>query len=214
MMDNALLQCGSPPSAGVRICQAVLNIVVLLLFALCAYASYQHFLTSRSMQSFGILAVNALFLGLFLARRPAAEESPSLSLWLLGIAGTALPLLLRPSDAPGLVRIGTLIQITGMLMIAAGLLSLRRSFAVVPANRGICVGGLYRIVRHPIYISELVAVLGAVLVSPTPLNWLLWLCECGLQVARARAEENLLSRDPAYCAYRARVRYRLIPGVI
>jgi protein-S-isoprenylcysteine O-methyltransferase Ste14 len=214
MMENALLQGGSPTSAGVRICQAGLNIVVLLLFALCAYVSYQHFLTSRSIQSFGILAVNALFLGLFLARRPAAQESPSLSLWLLGVAGTALPLLLRPSEVPGFVRVGSVIQVTGMILIAAGLLSLRRSFAVVPANRGVRVGGLYRIVRHPIYISELVAVLGAVLVSPTALNWLLWLCECGLQVARARAEENLLASDPAYCLYRERVRYRLIPGVI
>ena len=200
--------------SAVGICKAGLNILVLLLFGLCAYASYRHFLASRSIQSFGILAVNTMFFGLFLARRPAAAESPSLPLWVLGVAGTALPLLLRPSEAAGWVPIGTTIQVIGMAMVTAGLLSLRRSFAVVPGNRGVRVGGLYRVVRHPIYISELVAVLGAVLVSPTIWNWSLWLCECGLQFARARAEEDLLSSDPVYRAYRARVRYRLIPGVI
>jgi protein-S-isoprenylcysteine O-methyltransferase Ste14 len=53
-----------------------------------------------------------------------------------------------------------------------------------------------------------------VLVNPALANWLLWLCECGLQVARALAEENLLLSDPEYRAYRARVRYRLVPGLV
>jgi protein-S-isoprenylcysteine O-methyltransferase Ste14 len=198
----------------VRICQAALNILILLLFALCAYSSYRHFLVSRSIQSFGILAVNSLFLGLFLTRRPAVAESSSLSLWVLGFAGTALPLLLRPSDVPGFARLGTVIQVAGMILVVAGLLSLRRSFGVVPGNRGIRVGGLYRFVRHPIYVSEIVAVLGAVLLNPALANWLLWACECGLQVARALAEENLLLSDPEYRAYRARVRYRLVPGLV
>lgn len=135
-------------------------------------------------------------------------------LWLLAVAGTACPLLLRPSDAAGFMVVGSVIQIMGIVLIACGLSSLRRSFAVVPGNRGIRDGGLYRIVRHPLYFSELVALLGAVLVNPSAANWTIWLCECGLQYARARAEENFLSSDPAYRAYRERVRYRLIPGLI
>jgi protein-S-isoprenylcysteine O-methyltransferase Ste14 len=58
------------------------------------------------------------------------------------------------------------------------------------------------------------AVLGAVLVYPTTRNVLLWITLCGVQFARARAEEEFLSSDPVYRAYRARVRYRLIPGVL
>jgi len=34
------------------------------------------------------------------------------------------------------------------------------------------------------------------------------------QWVRARAEEQLLGADPGYAAYRQRVRYRLIPGLI
>jgi protein-S-isoprenylcysteine O-methyltransferase Ste14 len=42
----------------------------------------------------------------------------------------------------------------------------------------------------------------------------LWIALCGVQFARARAEEEFLSSDPLYRAYRERVRYRLIPGVV
>ena len=198
----------------VCIFQAALNTLVIALFLLLAVVSYRHFTASGSVRSFSILAVNALFLGLFLSRRAAKSETPRLSLWLLSLAGTALPLLLRPTDGVGFVGVGMAIQVTGIVMVAAGLLSLRRSFAVVPGNRGIRDGGLYRIVRHPIYISELIALLGAVLVSPTVTNWIIWLCECGLQFARARAEEDFLAADPVYRAYCKRVPYRLLPGLL
>lgn len=213
MIDIPKTRSLSPQSL-VRLCQATLNIAVLLLLALLAVSSYHHFAATRSVNSLGILAINSLFLGLFLTRRNATAETPALPLWLLGVAGTALPLLLRPSDGAGFVRVGSIIQLTGIVMVAAGLLSLRRSFAVVAGNRGVRDGGMYRIVRHPIYISELVALLGAVLVSPTAANWILWVCECVVQYARARAEEDFLSNDPVYRAYRDRVRYRLIPGVL
>jgi len=42
----------------------------------------------------------------------------------------------------------------------------------------------------------------------------LWLCEIALQLARAFAEERLLSEDPSYLQYRSRVKYRLIPRII
>ena len=210
---QSLQPMGSKPLI-LRLCQVAVNIFLIALFVLLAAASYRSFIASRSIQSFGVLAVNMLIVGLFLLRRPAKSETPHLSLWLLAVIGTALPLLLRPRGAAGFVGVGTAIQVTGMIMMTGGLLSLRRSFAVVPGNRGIRQGGLYRIVRHPIYFSELVALLGAVLVSPTVPNWTLWLCECGVQYARAIAEEQFLAADPTYRAYRGRVRYRLLPGFL
>jgi protein-S-isoprenylcysteine O-methyltransferase Ste14 len=198
----------------VRICQAALNILVVLLCLLLILASYRHFTSTHSLQSLGILAVNGLFLGLFLARRPAVAESKSLPEWILAVTAVGLPLLLRPGITGGFAVMGTTLQIAGIIMVLGGLLSLRRSFAVVPGNRGVRDGGMYRIVRHPLYASELIALLGTVLVSPSPWNWTIWILECALQVARARAEENFLGKDPVYRAYRARVRYRLIPGVV
>jgi len=197
-----------------RLCQATINMLMVVLFGLLVISAYHHFATTGSTRFLGIFAVNFLFLGLFITRRAAKEETDSLPLWLLAVAGTACPLLLRPSDGAGFMIIGSIVQVTGIMLIVCGLLSLRRSFAVVPGNRGIRDGGLYRIVRHPLYFSELVALLGAVLVNPSVANCTIWLCECGLQYARARAEENFLSRDPAYRTYSERVRYRLIPGLI
>ena len=199
---------------GSGLLQAAANILVLALFVLLAISSYRSFTSSGTLKSFGLLAVNALFVALFLARRPAKSESTSPWLWVLSIAGTTAPLLMRASGGDGFTAAGSFLQGAGLGMLAVALLSLRRSFAVVPANRGVRDGGLYRVVRHPVYISELVVCLGIVLSNPTLVNALIWLCECGVQFARACAEERLLGADPAYRAYRHQVRYRLIPGVL
>ncbi len=194
--------------------QIGVNLCVLALFALLAVSSYRHFALSGNIRSFGVLVVNALFLGLFVARSPARSESTSPGAWLLGVAGTALPLLMRPGEVTSLTRAGEVLQIAGLIALAAALLSLRRSFAIVAANRGVRIGGLYRLVRHPLYVSELIVFLGVVLASPSIGNIVVWLCECGLQFARACVEERFLAADPAYVAYRERVRYRLIPGLV
>lgn len=193
---------------------AAMNLLLILLFALLAIASYHRFAHSGSIRTFGVLAVNTLFLALFLTRRRARAETASTALWLLAFAGTALPLLMRPTADSAPLAFGSVVQLIGLVSVAVALLSLRRSFAVVPANRGIQDGGLYRLVRHPVYLSELTVLLGVALANPTVLNATIWLCECMLQFARARAEERFLSVDPVYRAYCQRVRYRLIPGVV
>jgi protein-S-isoprenylcysteine O-methyltransferase Ste14 len=164
--------------------------------------------------SFGVLAVNALFLGLFVTRPKPKSETSSLPIWLLATTGLALPLLLRPGGTVQYLSLGYALQVVGLAMIGAAILSLRRSFAVVPGNRGIRSGGLYRVVRHPMYLSELTTLLGVVLANLTAANLLIWVCTCGVQYVRARAEEDFLSPDPEYRAYRERVRYRFIPGVL
>jgi protein-S-isoprenylcysteine O-methyltransferase Ste14 len=194
--------------------RAGLNILVVLLLGLLAVSSYRHFSVSHSIGSFGILTVNALFLCLFVTRPKPKSETSSLPLWLLATAAVALPLLLRPSGTAGDSSIGYGMQLAGLVMLAGSLLSLRRSFALVPGNRGIRDGGLYRLVRHPMYLSELTILLGVVVANPTIANVIIWAVECGLQLSRARAEEEFLAADPVYRTYRARVRYRLIPGVL
>jgi len=208
------LDSGARASTAKGVVQAGLNISVVLLLLLLMVSSYRHFNISHSVSSFGILTINTLFLCLFVTRPAPSSETSSLPLWLLATAGVALPLLLRPTNDPGPASMGYAIQLVGLVALAGSLLSLRRSFALVPGNRGIREGGLYRIVRHPMYLSELTVLLGVVLVNLTAANLTIWLCECGLQLARAHAEENFLSDDPIYRAYRARVPYRLIPGVL
>ena len=100
----------------------------------------------------------------------------------------------------------------GAAIAAAGMLSLGRSFAVLPGVRELRVSGAYAVVRHPIYLGEsLVAAaaawgLGAVGAA-------LWLALLGAVVWRIRAEEALLAAEPGWTAWAARVRWRAVPGV-
>ena len=112
------------------------------------------------------------------------------------------------------MMVGNAIKLFGMLEVIVALLSLRRSFGIVPANRGIRTQGLYNVVRHPLYASELLTLGGFAIVSPSLWNVSLWLCDFALQLARAHAEERFLIEDPSYLQYRSRVKYRLIPLVI
>jgi len=93
------------------------------------------------------------------------------------------------------------------------LATLGRRFGVRPALRGLVTNGPYRLVRHPMYLAYVVADIGYNLqewnvgtVSMVIAGWL-------SIVYRIRAEERVLSGDPGWAAYAARVRSRLVPGL-
>ena len=55
--------------------------------------------------------------------------------------------------------------------------------------------------------------LGFLLMNPTTRNLGLYAAALALSLARISAEERLLTADPAYAAFSARVRRRLVPGL-
>lgn len=192
----------------------VANVVVIVFLGLMAHACYRKFHDSGSFNWLGLLIVNSIMVGMYVTKRDARSISMSPFLWLLAFAGTCVPLVLRPTAPSMSTNIGNIIQLIGILSIAASMLSLRRSFGIVPAHRGIRTGGLYNLVRHPLYASELLWMLGFVIANPSGWNIALWVCDCALQLARALAEERFLGSDPIYTQYRGRVKYRLLPLVI
>jgi len=192
----------------------VANVVVVLALLLQAYFCFVRFRDSGSLTWLGLIAVNSVMVTMYIARSDASAISRSVPLWLLAIGGTLMPLAVRPTAAVGFVATGTAVQIVGTVGIVAALLSLRRSFGIVPAHRGIRTEGLYRVVRHPLYAAEILTLFGIVLARPSPLNVGAFGCMVALQVSRALAEERFLERDPVYSAYRVRVKYRLIPGIL
>ncbi len=192
----------------------VANAVVVLALLLQTYVCFRRFLDSGSINWLGLVAVNTAMVVMYVARSDAKAISRSVPLWLLAIAGTLMPLAMRPTASSGFVAIGMVVQIVGTVGIVSALLSLRRSFGIVPAHRGIRTAGLYKLVRHPLYASELLTLFGVVLARPSPLNLSAFGCACVLQILRATAEERFLGSDPVYSAYRARTKYRLIPGVL
>ena len=98
-------------------------------------------------------------------------------------------------------------------MVIAGKLSLGRSFGLMPANRGVVSSGLYRLVRHPIYLGYLITHSGFLAANPTVWNIVMLV---GADIAlmwRAVCEEQTLGKDAAYREYLQTVRWRVLPGV-
>jgi protein-S-isoprenylcysteine O-methyltransferase Ste14 len=105
-----------------------------------------------------------------------------------------------------------LVMIAAVLSLVS-LLTLGRSFGVRPALRRLTTSGPYRLVRHPIYFSYVLADLGYNFVEWTPGTVALTLAGWASLVYRIRAEERVLSQDAAWTTYSASVRHRLIPGL-
>jgi protein-S-isoprenylcysteine O-methyltransferase Ste14 len=134
-----------------------------------------------------------------------------------GIAffGTAAALLVRPEGtalAPEAVTVA--LTFTGAAIALFGKLSLRRSFGLVPANRGVKTGGLYAFVRHPIYCGYVINHVGLLLLYASWWNFAVLAFAWVMLWLRAVEEEKFLLTDPEYSAYAERVRYRIVPGLI
>ena len=109
--------------------------------------------------------------------------------------------------------VGQIVQVYGVMLQLGASYSLGRSFGLVPANRGIKTGGLYRSVRHPFYFSYLVTQTGYIISNPSLRNGAILTIGVGFQAIRIRNEERLLVRDIDYAHYVTTVRWHLVPGV-
>ncbi len=160
-----------------------------------------------------ILCANAVFV--LRRQSPAARgANRGQMLWVLvamvwPVLFTVAPGPAGPTPLPALA-----LQFAATLMFGGSVVALGESFAVFPERRTIVSHGLYRWLRHPMYASYLLLDLGYWLANPQPWFAVVWVVEVLLLEARTRWEEDVLVADPAYAAYRARVPWRLIPGLI
>jgi protein-S-isoprenylcysteine O-methyltransferase Ste14 len=105
------------------------------------------------------------------------------------------------------------LQVTGLALALYAKLSLRLSFGLLPANRGVVTTGAYRFTRHPMYSGYFLNHLSFLLANFSVQNLLVYIGLYVFQVYRVLREEALLTEDAAYQAYRLRVRFRVLPGV-
>ncbi len=162
-----------------------------------------------------LLLASELSAVFFLLIQRKGTWSSSIYTTTIAFAGTAAALCVVPtgtSIAPDVVT-APLIMVGTAIALAAKL-SLRRSFGLVPANRGVKVGGAYRFVRHPMYTGYVLNHIGFLLMFFSVWNIAVYLTCWVLLYLRAIEEERFLLADPAYCAYKETVRGRIIPGLI
>jgi protein-S-isoprenylcysteine O-methyltransferase Ste14 len=98
----------------------------------------------------------------------------------------------------------------GLAFSLWALWTLRRSFGIAPADRGLIKGGPYRIMRHPAYAGELVSVVAFVLGSFFAVNIVIVVVLIVSLILRLLQEERVIQ---GYSDYAGDVRWRLVPGL-
>lgn len=160
-----------------------------------------------------LLLAEGIIIVFLVLRRPTANISLRPQDWAAAFGGTLAPLLVAKSADPQHLALGAFLIMFGMFTQLSAKLSLRRSFGLVAANRGVKTGGAYRYVRHPMYLGYMISHVGFLIMVPTLWNFAVYAVGWTCLVLRILFEERLLSEDAAYQEFKTRVRRRLIPGV-
>jgi len=202
----------APAASTLRLIDWVEKTVILILF----FGLLSRIGATLAQHPFNILLLvsDGIVVVMMVLRRRTDAVSQLPMDWLLALGATAAPLMAigggraLTSDA-----VGYGLMASGLFLSLYAKVALWRSFGLVAANRGIKSSGPYRLVRHPMYLGYTITQVGFVLLNPVWTNFALYGSAFLLQILRLRAEEELLSRDPAYAAYMKATPYRLAPGI-
>jgi protein-S-isoprenylcysteine O-methyltransferase Ste14 len=215
-LDIDLVRQPAPSAIQSRdVADNVARVLLVALFSFMAVRLGADFVETGRLTGLLLVASEALVVVFTVVRRAPAAVDRSLRARVLTTLSLLGPPLVRPSlvapIAPEAVTVA--LSALGLLVVIGGKLSLGRSFGLIPANRGIVSTGLYKLVRHPIYLGYLVTHFGFAAANPTMWNVAILVAADLALMARAVCEEQTLARDEAYRAYQARVRWRVVPGV-
>jgi protein-S-isoprenylcysteine O-methyltransferase Ste14 len=101
----------------------------------------------------------------------------------------------------------------GTAFALSAVFALGRSISLMPEVRRLVTSGPYAVVRHPIYVGEMIATAGLAMQFLMPWALMLLGVSCILQFERARNEERLLLQAfPRYREYMANTA-RFLPGL-
>jgi protein-S-isoprenylcysteine O-methyltransferase Ste14 len=133
------------------------------------------------------------------------------------VAGTFLSVgfvLLSPQELSPVFHLASLLLIlAGTVLAIWAVLALGRSISILPEARRLVTGGPYALVRHPLYLGEMIFIAGIALQRYSASALLLLAAVWALLLLRMTYEERVLLRSfQDYKDYMARTA-RLVPGV-
>jgi protein-S-isoprenylcysteine O-methyltransferase Ste14 len=143
----------------------------------------------------------------YVRRAPAFEHARTWAEVVLPVVAAPLPVFLIQADPAPVIDVTTCaaIILAGDVVALAGYAWLGSSFSILVEARPLVARGPYRLVRHPIYLGQLIATAGVLLLRFSSVNAGAWALFVALQVARAVLEERkMLRATPGYAEYRAR----------
>ena len=121
----------------------------------------------RTVSQIGTLAFLVLLVVMFTVRRIPQRAAPGFYPRFAAVAGTFLSvgfLLLPPQELSyALYLASLLLVIAGTVFAICAVLVLGRSISIMPEARQLVTGGPYALVRHPLYLGEIVALAGVAL---------------------------------------------------
>lgn len=186
-----------------------LEVLLGLSVVACAIVSFRSEIPERALVGTLQLTVGCLLL---LSRPLKQSASPvqvacSLPALAAGAVGLAVA---APSTEWAVAAIALLC--TGSTIAIVSLLTLGRSFGVLPAARKPVCSGPYRCIRHPAYVGQLLMLAACGFSQSTLLGIALPLACLPLLALRISAEERLLADTWSdYRDYMQRVRWRICP---
>jgi protein-S-isoprenylcysteine O-methyltransferase Ste14 len=203
-------------SAGIHyLADLVARAIIIVLFSMMCVRFAVDFLETGRITGLFLLLSEAIVVALTLVRRSARALDRSIKARVLTTVSVLGPPLLAPAAVAPLAPEAATVAIScaGLAVVIAGKMTLGRSFALLPANRGIVSTGVYRVVRHPIYMGYLVTHVAFLAANPSTRNIVALVIADAALLVRAVCEEQTLAKDAAYREYQSRVRWRIVPGL-
>ena len=189
--------------------------VIIVLFSFMAVRFGGDFLQTGRLTNLLLLISEMLVVALTVLRRAAATVDRSMRARLLTTLSLMGPPLVRPAQLTPILpsSVTVLASVFGLAIVIAGKVTLGRSFGLMPANRGVVSSGVYRLVRHPIYLGYLITHVAFLFANPSLSNIAVLVAADTALLLRAVCEEQTLARDDRYREYQQLVRWRVCPGL-
>ncbi len=104
-----------------------------------------------------------------------------------------------------IISTGLIISFIGVTLSIITLWYLKRCFSIMVEVRNLVTTGMYRHIRHPLYMSEIIHALGTTILFLHPVSVAIFIITLILEIIRAKFEEHkFLKLIPAYADYKKR----------